>query len=77
MANGCAEPAAWSFATIAASAATLMMKPPAGRYYAAAVVTQLEGQQSSVDKLDVLIAWAGGAFDLADSEQKVIGVRID
>ena len=49
---------------------------PAGRYYAAPIVTHMESQSSSLDDLDVLIARAT-PFDLADGEQKVITVRID
>jgi len=49
---------------------------PAGRYYAAPIVTQTEAQTPNVDDLDLLIARAT-QFDLADSEQKVITVRID
>ena len=49
---------------------------PAGRYYAAAVVPQVESPDSSVDDLDVLIARAM-QFDLANGEQQAITVRID
>ena len=49
---------------------------PAGRYYAAPIVTQMEAQSPNVDDLDVLIARAT-PVDLRDSEQKAITARID